>query len=104
MNEMSEAVKSAIAKPVRLALANLGCKLNHAEGEAMKHLCAGAGYELVPFSGVADVYVVNSCTVTAEADREGRRLARKARRMGGPDARVVIAGCSAQANAESTLR
>ena len=103
MNESSQSGTGASAQPMRLALANLGCKLNHAEGEAMKHLCAGAGFELVPFGGAADVYVVNSCTVTAEADREGRRLARKARRMGGPNARVVIAGCSAQANAENML-
>ena len=103
MNETSETMKSASAKPLRLALANLGCKLNHAEGEAMKHLSAGAGYELVSFDAEADVYVVNSCTVTAEADREGRRLARRARRKGGADARVVIAGCSAQANAEKML-
>lgn len=103
MNETSEAVKNESAKPLRLALANLGCKLNHAEGEAMKHLSAGAGYELVPFNSEADVYVVNSCTVTAEADREGRRLARRARRTGGPQARVVIAGCSAQANGERML-
>ncbi len=103
MNETSEAMKSASAKPLRLALANLGCKLNHAEGEAMKHLSAGAGFELVPFDAEADVYVVNSCTVTAEADREGRRLARRARRMGGANARVVIAGCSAQANTEKML-
>ena len=103
MNETGEAMKSASAKPVRLALANLGCKLNHAEGEAMKHLSAGAGFKLVPFGEEADVYVVNSCTVTAEADREGRRLARRARRIGGPDARVVIAGCSAQANTERML-
>ena len=103
MNETNEAMKSASAKPLRLALVNLGCKLNHAEGEAMKHLSAGAGFELVPFGGEADVYVVNSCTVTAEADREGRRLARRARRMGGPNARVVIAGCSAQANTEKML-
>ncbi len=103
MNETSQAVDSVSVKPMRLALTNLGCKLNHAEGEAMKHLCARAGYDLVPFSAEADVYVVNSCTVTAEADREGRRLARRARRTGGPDARVVIAGCSAQANAEKML-
>ena len=103
MNETNQTGTSASVKSMRLALANLGCKLNHAEGEAMKHLCAGAGYDLVPFSAEADVYVVNSCTVTAEADREGRRLARRARRVGGPDARVVIAGCSAQANAEKML-
>ncbi len=101
MNATSEVLPgNENAKPLRLALANLGCKLNHAEGEAMKNLCAGAGFELVPFDTPADVYVVNSCTVTAEADREGRRLARRARRAGGAAARVVIAGCSAQANAE----
>ncbi len=103
MSETNQAGRSATEKPMRLALSNLGCKLNHAEGEAMKHLCAGAGFELVPFSAEADVYVVNSCTVTAEADREGRRLARRARKIGGPNARVVIAGCSAQANAERML-
>ncbi|MEE9276485.1 MAG: hypothetical protein V3V62_14365, partial [bacterium] len=62
----------------RVAVISLGCKLNQAEGEAMRHRCAAAGYELVPFGAGADVYVVNTCTVTAEADREGRRLARRA--------------------------
>ncbi len=82
----------------RLAVLSLGCKLNHAEGEAMRHRCAEAGYEVVPFDAEAEVYVVNTCTVTAEADREGRRLARRARRQAPPGARVVLAGCSAQAN------
>ena len=103
MNPTIEGVKDGGEKPRRLAVANLGCKLNYAEGEAMKHLCAEAGFEIVAFDGEADVYVVNSCTVTAEADREGRRLARRARRRGGADARVVIAGCSAQANAAKML-
>lgn len=103
MNPATGSARSSPARRRRLALTNLGCKLNHAEGEAMKHLCAQAGFELVPFGSEADVYVVNSCTVTAEADREGRRLARRARRAGGESARVVIAGCSAQANAEKML-
>jgi len=64
----------------------------------MRHLCAQAGFDLVPFLGEADVYVINTCTVTSEADREGRRLARQARRRAPEGARVVIAGCSAQAN------
>ena len=64
----------------------------------MRHLCAQSGYDLVPFLGEADVYVINTCTVTSEADREGRRLARQARRRAPEGARVVIAGCSAQAN------
>ena len=83
----------------RVAVISLGCKLNQAEGEAMRHRCAAAGYELVPFGADADVYVVNTCTVTAEADREGRRLARRARRLGPPGARIILAGCSPQADA-----
>lgn len=50
---------------------SLGCKLNQAEGDAMGHRCAEAGYELVPFEAEAEVYVVNTCTVAAPADREG---------------------------------
>ncbi|MFP6888667.1 MAG: tRNA (N(6)-L-threonylcarbamoyladenosine(37)-C(2))-methylthiotransferase MtaB [Nitrospinota bacterium] len=84
----------------RIAIFSLGCKLNQAEGEAMRHLCAQSGFDLVPFGGEADVYVINTCTVTSEADREGRRLARQARRRAPVGAQVIIAGCSAQANSE----
>jgi threonylcarbamoyladenosine tRNA methylthiotransferase MtaB len=69
----------------------------------MRHRCAEAGYELVPFEAEADVYVVNTCTVTSEADREGRRLARAARRRAPRGSRVVLAGCSVQANREGML-
>ena len=72
----------------RIAIFSLGCKLNQAEGEAMRHLCAQSGYDLVPFGGEADIYVINTCTVTSEADREGRRLARQARRRAPVGARV----------------
>ncbi|MBT7857504.1 MAG: tRNA (N(6)-L-threonylcarbamoyladenosine(37)-C(2))-methylthiotransferase MtaB [Nitrospinaceae bacterium] len=82
----------------RVAVYSLGCKLNQAEGEAMRHLCGQGGMDLVPFESEADVYVINTCTVTSEADREGRRLARQARRRAPDGAQVVIAGCSAQAN------
>jgi len=87
----------------RVAVFSLGCKLNQAEGEAMKHLCGESGYDLVPFGAEADVYVVNTCTVTSEADREGRRLARQARRRAPEGAKVIIAGCSAQANTQGML-
>jgi threonylcarbamoyladenosine tRNA methylthiotransferase MtaB len=87
----------------RVAVFSLGCKLNQAEGEAMKHLCGESGCDLVPFGDEADVYVVNTCTVTSEADREGRRLARQARRRAPEGARVIIAGCSAQANTRGML-
>ena len=67
----------------------------------MRHRCAAAGYELVPFEGEAEVYVINTCTVTSAADREGRRLARAARRRAPRGGRVVLAGCSVQANREA---
>lgn len=66
----------------------------------MRHRCAEAGYELVPFEAEAEVYVVNTCTVTAQADREGRRLARSARRRAPRGGWVVLAGCSVQAGRE----
>ncbi|MED5579055.1 MAG: tRNA (N(6)-L-threonylcarbamoyladenosine(37)-C(2))-methylthiotransferase MtaB [Nitrospinota bacterium] len=90
-----------LLKRKRLALVSLGCKLNHAEGEAMRHKCSQAGFDLVPFNEEADIYVVNSCTVTSEADRETKKLARRARRMGKKRASVVIAGCSPQANVKA---
>ena len=89
-------------KRKRLALVSLGCKLNHAEGEAMRHKCSQAGFDLVPFNEEADVYVVNSCTVTSEADKETKKLARRARRLAKNGASVIIAGCSPQANIKKT--
>ncbi len=64
----------------------------------MRHLCGNDAFDLVPFEAEADIYVVNTCTVTSEADREGRRLARQARRRAPRNAKIVLAGCSAQAN------
>ncbi len=82
----------------RIAVFSLGCKLNQAEGEGICHLCGESGCEIVPFEAEADVYVINTCTVTSEADREGRRLARQARRRAPEGAKIVLAGCSVQAN------
>ncbi|MFQ5895621.1 MAG: tRNA (N(6)-L-threonylcarbamoyladenosine(37)-C(2))-methylthiotransferase MtaB, partial [Nitrospinota bacterium] len=62
----------------RLAFGTLGCKLNQFETEAMRALCLQEGMELVPFEEEADIYVVNTCTVTENADRESRQLARRA--------------------------
>ena len=67
----------------------------------MRHKCSLAGFDLVPFNEQADVYVVNSCTVTSEADRETKKLARRARRLAKNGASVIIAGCSPQANIKS---
>ena len=76
----------------RAALHNLGCKVNAYETEAMRQLLEEDGYEIVPFEPGADVYVINTCTVTNIADRKSRQMLHKARKMN-PNAIVVAAGC-----------
>ena len=83
----------------KVALHNLGCKVNAYEVEAMQQLLEKAGYEIVPFTEGADVYLINTCTVTNIADRKSRQMLHKAKKMN-PDAIVVAAGCSAQADTE----
>lgn len=82
----------------KVALHNLGCKVNAYETEAMGQLLEEAGYELCPFAPGADVYIINTCTVTDIADRKSRQMLHKAKKMN-PQAIVVAAGCYAQADA-----
>ena len=79
----------------KAALHNLGCKVNAYETEAMQELLEKNGYEIVPFKEGADVYVVNTCTVTNIADRKSRQMLHRARKMN-PDAIVVATGCYVQ--------
>lgn len=79
-----------------VALHNLGCKVNAYEMEAMEQMLSEAGYEIVPFAPGADVYIINTCTVTNIADRKSRQMLHKARKMN-PDAIVIAAGCYVQA-------
>ena len=74
----------------KAALHNLGCKVNAYETEAMQEMLEKAGYEIVPFKEGADVYVINTCTVTNIADRKSRQMLHRARKMN-PDAVVVAA-------------
>ena len=83
----------------KAALHNLGCKVNAYETEAMRELLEEDGYEIVPFSEIADVYVVNTCTVTAVADQKSRQMLHRAKKMN-PDAVVVAAGCYVQTAAD----
>ena len=83
----------------KAALHNLGCKVNAYETEAMQEMLEQNGYEIVPFAEGADVYVINTCTVTNIADRKSRQMLHKAKKMN-PDAIVVAAGCYAQADTE----
>ena len=81
------------------ALHNLGCKVNSYETEAMQQLLEEAGYEIVPFHEKADVYIINTCSVTNIADRKSRQMLHRAKKQN-PEAVVVAAGCYVQAAAE----
>ena len=80
----------------KVALHNLGCKVNAYETEAMQELLEQHGYEIVPFKEGADVYIINTCTVTNMADRKSRQMLHRARKMN-PGAIVVACGCYVQA-------
>lgn len=86
----------------KVALHNLGCKVNAYETEAMQEMLEHAGYEIVPFQEGADIYVINTCTVTNIADRKSRQMLHRARKMNS-DAVVVAAGCYVQAQAEKQV-
>lgn len=87
----------------KIALHNLGCKVNAYETEAMGQLLLQNGYELVPFSEKADIYIVNTCSVTNIADRKSRQMLHRGKKMN-PDALVVAVGCYVQtAGAEAVL-
>lgn len=79
----------------KAALHNLGCKVNAYETQAMQQLLEQAGYTIVPFQDQADVYVVNTCSVTNIADRKSRQMLHRARRLN-PQAVIVAAGCYVQ--------
>ena len=83
----------------RAALHNLGCKVNAYETEAMEALLVSDGYEIVPFSEEADVYVINTCSVTSMADHKSRQMIHRARKQN-PDGVVIAAGCYVQTGAE----
>lgn len=83
----------------KAALHNLGCKVNSYETEAMTQLLEKNGYEIVPFSEKADVYIVNTCSVTNMADRKSRQMLHKAKAKN-PEAVVVATGCYVQTATE----
>lgn len=91
--EIGERTRSA-------AITTLGCKLNQYESEQLRQRLEDAGYTIVGFDDRADVYIVNSCTVTAKTDRDARRLARQAKRRN-PQALVVVTGCYAECSPQA---
>ena len=90
-------------KKNKVALHNLGCKVNSYETDAMSQAMADAGYEIVPFEPGADIYIINTCTVTNIADRKSRQMLHKAKKMN-KDAIVVAVGCYVQAAGEELLK
>lgn len=84
----------------RVAITTLGCKINQFESAAMSEALDREGFRVVPFEDEADIYVINTCTVTARTDAESRRLIRRAGRRN-PRAQVVVTGCYAQIAFES---
>ena len=86
-------------RPVTAAIVNLGCKVNQSEMEAAARLLREAGIPLVDPDQAADLYLVNTCTVTATADEKSRAAVRRARRAN-PDAQVVVTGCSVAVDPE----
>lgn len=84
-----------MSKKRKVAFHSLGCKVNSYETDAMQQILVENGYEIVPFEPGADIYIINTCTVTNVADRKSRQMLHKAKKMN-PDAIVVAAGCYAQ--------
>ncbi len=86
----------------RVAITTLGCKVNQYESASFASRFQEQGVEVVPFGGPADIYVINSCAVTAKAGAQSRQLIRRALRAN-PGARVVVTGCYAQVAAQEVL-
>lgn len=82
---------------MKVAFATLGCKVNQYDTDAMRELFEKAGHEVVPFEEKADVYVVNTCTVTAVGDKKSRQTIARAHAIS-PEAAVIVAGCFAQSS------
>ena len=78
-----------------VAFYTLGCKVNQYETQALEQLFTGRGHTLVPFEGEADVYIINTCTVTAVSDKKSRQTIRQVRKRA-PDALVAVCGCYPQ--------
>lgn len=85
-----------------VAFATLGCKVNQYETEAMMELFKKRGYEIVDFEGHADIYVINTCTVTSFGDKKSRQMIRRARSMN-KDAVIAVVGCYSQVSPDKVM-
>ena len=88
---------------MRVAIHTLGCKVNQYESQAMEEILLAKGHRLVPFTEQADVYIINSCTVTATSDKKSRQAVRQARKRA-PEALVALCGCYPQVSPEEAQK
>ena len=95
--------RAAGSAPRSAAIVNLGCKVNQSEMEGAARVLRQAGVPLIDPDRRADLYLVNTCTVTATADEKSRAAVRRARRAN-PDAQIVVTGCSVQVGPEAFAR
>ena len=86
-----------------VALHNLGCKVNAYELDVMRQLLQEKGYQVVPFDSIADIYIVNTCTVTNISDRKSRQMLRRVKEIN-PEAMVVACGCYVQVEKEEVKK
>lgn len=86
-----------------VAFHNLGCKVNGYEMDFMQQMLQEKGYKIVPFDAIADIYIINTCTVTNIADRKSRQMLHRAKKQN-PEAVVVAVGCYVQAGNEEVLK
>jgi threonylcarbamoyladenosine tRNA methylthiotransferase MtaB len=87
-------------RSLKVAITTLGCKVNFFDSAAMGESLRGGGFEVLPFPASADIYIINSCTVTESTDAQSRQLIRRALRLN-PDAAVIVTGCYAQHSADA---
>lgn len=87
----------------KIAFHNLGCKVNSYEMDYVQQILREKGYNIVPFEEKADIYIINTCTVTNIADRKSRQMLHRARALN-PQAVVVAMGCYVQTGQEEALR
>ena len=87
----------------KVAFYTLGCKVNQYETEAIGELFINSGYEVVDYDGYADIYVINTCTVTGMSDRESRQIIRRTKKNN-PDSFVIVAGCYSQVSPDEVMK
>ncbi len=87
----------------KVAFYTLGCKVNQYETEAMSELFKNNGYEITDYENFADIYIINTCTVTGMSDRKSRQIIRRAKKQN-PDSFVIVAGCYSQVSPEDVLK